>query len=312
MVDGKVSIVRSNSRIDGVQRCLGLVHDEIKTRIKRKVLIKPNFVSVYNPLCATHVDAVDALINYLISNFNISEVIIAEAPALGEFFKGIENYGYTRLKNKYGNLEFIDLNADELEYVEVYDRHGRPFKIRVTKTLLREDLFKVSTCRPKTHDTVVVTLTIKNMAVGAPVKEDKPKIHQNYFFINLNIALLARPTMPDLGVVDGLEGMEGTGPVSGTSRPWGSFFASVNLSANPVHIDSIVAYCMGFNPYNIGYLYILSKWGYGELDPRKIKTISLSIEQVKVKFKPHPDYKIQLSWKAYLTKYIDLIQQLSK
>ncbi len=302
MVAGCVSIVKDYDRFNGVKVSLKLILDEIRGRLgnRDRVLVKPNFVSVYNPLCATHVNAVDSLIEFFLENFNISEVLVAEAPAQGSFYRGLINYGYLRLKEKYrGVIEFLDLNSDDIEYVSIYDEEGNLFNIRIAKTLLDKSLFKISICRPKTHDTVVVTLSIKNLAVGAPIREDKPKIHQNYFFINLNIAVLARHVYPDLGVIDGYEGMEGEGPVYGTPKPWRTYFASTN----PLHLDSLVAYCMGFNSYDIGYLYILHKWGYGEIDPWKIPVNGASIDSVRTRFKPHNLYRKQLSWKQQLGIY---------
>jgi len=295
MSTGIVSIVSSNSRFDGVKSSLDLIESEIKSKIgsKRKILVKPNFVSVHTPLCATHVDAVDSLLNWFYDKFNLNEVIVAESPADGSVWDGVKNYGYDRLKEKYG-VEFYYLDEGEFEEVEVYNSSGEVFKIRVAKILMNEDFFKISICRPKTHDTVIVTLTIKNMAMGSIPRREKPLMHQGYYYINLNIAKVATKVMPDLGVIDGLIGMEGNGPVHGTPIKWGVFLASTN----PLHVDALTAYMMGFNPRNIGYLYYLHEWGYGEIDPSKINHIGEEPEKLKVKFKPHHTYHKQLNWKT--------------
>ncbi|MCS7112771.1 MAG: DUF362 domain-containing protein [Candidatus Bathyarchaeota archaeon] len=150
--------------------------------------------------------------------------------------------------------------------------------------------------RPKTHDTVVVTLSLKNMSVGSVKRGYRQLLHQGYWQINYNIARIAVYVMPHLAVVDGYEAMEGDGPVNGTPRGWGVYFASTN----PVSLDSTVAYAMGFNAYDIGYLYILSLWGYGELDLNRIAFVGDPLSENVESFKPHRSFKDQLSWKKYM------------
>ena len=121
-------------------------------------------------------------------------------------------------------------------------------------------------------------------------------VHRGWLEINQDIAMLATKLMPHLGVIDGVMGMEGNGPVSGTPKRWGVILASIN----PVSLDAATAYAMGFDPSDIGYLYFLNKWGYGEIDPRRIETIGEGLEEVRTSFKPHRDYQRQLSWKESL------------
>ena len=293
------SIVRIESSFFGTIKALELIKDEvIRKCCKSKILIKPNFVSAYTPLCATPVETVKGVLEFLTRYVKPSEIIIAETPALGTLREALENYGYMSLKEEYP-VEFIDLLDYDYEYVDVYDRNGRLFKVRVSKLLMGKEYCVISPCRAKTHDTVVVTLSIKNMSVGAIHRDDRPKIHQEYYYTNLNIAKIATLVMPDIGVVDGVIGMEGNGPVGGTPKKWGVVFASTN----PVHLDAIVAYCMGFNPVDIGYLYFLNRWGYGEIEPSKIPIIGEKPDNVKIKFKPHSTYHAQLSWKKYIGNF---------
>ena len=296
-VMGCVSIVKSDSRFEGVRKALSLISDDLRAKIDgyRKLLIKPNFVSVRRPLSATPVESVDALLSFLVENYSFAEILIAESPAIGSLSEGLRNYGYYNLKKKYP-VEFFSFDEDEFVNFEVYDSGGRYFNVRVAKTVLRDDVFKVSICRPKTHDTVVVTLTIKNVAMGVLPKKDKPLMHQGYYYINMNIAKVAEKVLPDLGVIDGLVGMQGNGPVGGDPMRWGVFLSSTN----PVELDALTAYAMGFNPFDVGYLYFLNKWGYGEIDPEKITSVGLDVSGIRVKFKPHATVNSQYTWKMGL------------
>ena len=296
MVRGTVAIVRSGNHYDGVLGALKLIDSEFREVVggRKKFLIKPNFVSTTIYLSATPKETVEAILNHLFENYNVSEALIAESPAVARAEEGFRNYGYYDLKKKYPEIEFGDLDDyGQVEY-RLVDEHGEEFTVYVSKLLLDKSFVKISPCRAKTHDTVVVTLSIKNMVMGAIRRGYKPRMHRGYYTINYNIALLATELMPDLGIVDGVVGMEGNGPVGGEPKKWGVVFASTN----PVNLDVTVAYAMGFNPRDIGYLYFLTKWGYGEIDPYKISIVGERLENIMTKFRPHDTYKKQLSWKT--------------
>lgn len=293
----RVSVVKSFDEHGGVIRALELVREEILSHLgdKRKFLIKPNFVSTVNELAATPKACVDGILEFLHEHFNVSEVLIGESPALGSFRDAISNFGYLELRERYGDVEFVDLDDYGHEEIVLEDRRGE-FTVPVSKLVLSDEFVRISPCRPKTHDTVIVTLTIKNMVMGSIRKGYKSMVHRGWLEINYDIAMLATKLMPHLGVIDGVMGMEGNGPVSGTPKRWGVILASIN----PVSLDAATAYAMGFDPSDIGYLYFLNKWGYGEIDPRRIETIGEKLEEIRTSFKPHRDYQRQLSWKESL------------
>ena len=289
-----VALTRSESHYEGVFKALELLSDYIVNDMKyaRTIMIKPNFVSTHVQLAATHVDSVKALMDFIYEYVGTRKILLAEGPALGSLETGLRNFGYLKLAEEY-DIEFFDLNMDtEYEVLEIYDRRlKRKVKVRVSKRALDAD-YRISICRPKTHDTVVVTLSIKNMVMGAVMGGDKPKVHQGYLAINMNIAELAKYLMPHLSVIDGYIGMEGNGPVSGTSKRWGIAIAGNKA----VEVDAITAWLMGFNPKDVGYLYFLHKMGYGEIDPNKIRIIGERPDLFKTRFIPHRTIKAQLKW----------------
>ncbi|MEM2739262.1 MAG: DUF362 domain-containing protein [Candidatus Bathyarchaeia archaeon] len=300
---GRVSIVRDlEDRRRGVAKALTLIEDEVVKRItgRARVVVKPNFVSAYSYLSATPVECVEETLKFLLRLANPREMIVAETPTIGSFREAIERFGYKALKDRY-DVELCDLDGYGYEEVEIVDREGRPCFIPVSKLILESD-FRVSAIRPKTHDVVVVTLSLKNMVVGSVKKGYRQLLHRGYWQINYNIARIAVYVMPHLAVADGYEAMEGDGPVNGSPRRWGVYFASTN----PISLDSTVAYAMGFNAYDIGYLYILSLWGYGELDLNRIAFIGDPLSENIESFKPHRSFKDQLNWKRYMDDIIRL------
>lgn len=277
----------------GVRRALDLIRGDVHRVLpsNARILIKPNFVSAYDPLSATPAECVEETLKFLLDMVNPREIIVAESPTIGRFDEAVKSYGYARLREKYG-VELCDLEEHGYEVVEVEDDKGLPLSLPISKIVLESD-FRVSPVRPKTHDVAIVTLAIKNMVVGSIKRGYRRLIHKGYWQINYLIAKIATKIMPHLAVVDGYEAMEGNGPVGGDLKRWGAYFASTN----PVSLDSIVAFAMGFNPGDIGYLYLLSRWGYGEIDPEKINIVGDGLSTVATVFKPHKNFKRQLEWK---------------
>lgn len=104
--------------------------------------------------------------------------------------------------------------------------------VRVSRLLLDRDVFVISSAVMKTHDRAVATLSLKNIVVGAAIKDrgtrwgqrgtgkknDKWIIHggPSNEGINFNLFILAQKLHPHLAAIDGFQGMEGNGPMRGT------------------------------------------------------------------------------------------------
>lgn len=273
---------------EGVARALSLM-DLGEAFRAGEVVVKVNFVSAYTELSATPVEAVEELVKRLAGR---CKVIVAEAPTIGSFREAVKRFGYLKLR-EYG-VELVDLAGDDYEEFYVWDRSlERRVKVRVSKTILGSR-YLVSAVRPKTHDTVLVTLTLKNVVVGAILPGDRHRIHQGYRAINLSIAYLAAHMLPKLAVVDGAVGMEGAGPTNGSPVELGVSLAG----GNAVTVDAAAAYLMGVDPRSVGYLHYLSRWGYGCVNPESIEVEGLPDWRSRAKrFKLHPTYRYQLEWR---------------
>jgi len=291
-----VALAESKSHYDGVFEALKLVENQIEAGVKgkKKVLIKPNFVSVSNQLAATHVDAVRAVLD-IVSKYYSGKIVVGEGPSFSSLKNALVNFDFLKLQRQY-NIEFLDLNEDDTVEVEAAGAQQWPTKFNVSKTVVESD-YRISVAMPKTHDYVIATLTIKNIAVGSLIggaySHEKWKIHQGPKAMNLYLAALAKKVMPNLGVIDGFQGMEGRGPVEGD--PVDLRIAAASIF--PVSLDAVMSAVMGFDSMDIGYLYHLNDWGVGVADLDKIEVVGLPIEKVKRQFKPHPDFREMLKWK---------------
>jgi len=286
-----VSLVRSNSHYEGVKKALDFIAPQVAESLegKRKVMVKPNFTSTTRQLAATHVDAVRAVLDFVTEHYS-GRITLAEGPSFSDLSSGLRNFNYLSLRGEYG-VEFVDLNEDDYIEVEALDRSLKEIRLRVAKTVVDSD-YRISVVPPKTHDCVVVTLSVKNMVVGS-LGYDKSRIHQGYKAMNLNIAKLSKLVLPHLGVIDGFEGMEGSGPVSGDRVDLGIAIAGLDAVA----VDATAAKTMGFNPFDIGYLNYLNEWKVGVADPNDIEVLGVPVAEVATRFKPHPAYHEQLNWK---------------
>lgn len=295
----KVALIKGNNRYENISKVLNLLKLDVAEKIKgkKKIVIKPNFVHSNIPLCATHIDAVKATLDF-ITKYTDEKITIAEGSFELPTKNAFQNYGYYGLKDNY-NVEFVDLNEDKYKEIKLFDKNLKPLKFRVTKTIVESD-FRISVSPMKTHDSVTVTLALKNMLVGSLLKDnkrdDKWMIHAsgNLKAMNLNLAKLAEFIPPHLSVVDGLVGMEGKGPGFGDPVEMGIALASADF----LSCDTMGAYLMGFDPDEVGYLYYCKEKNLGEGDLDKIEIIgNASLDECRKKFKPHPNYEKQLGWR---------------
>ncbi|MEM2905996.1 MAG: DUF362 domain-containing protein [Candidatus Bathyarchaeia archaeon] len=286
-----VSVAKCATRFETVREALEGVRKDVEPGLlyKKRVLIKPNFVSTSTALSATQADAVRAILDFL-QPFEPREVIIGEGPAMGSASAGFRNYGYQPLVKEYG-VQLVDLNDDDYVEIPIFDERLRDTYVRVSKTVYEAD-YRVSAAVMKTHDTVIVTLSLKNMVVGSLVGGQKGRIHQGYAATNLDLYRVAARIPVHLAVLDGFKAMEGDGPVSGTAVDLRVALAGTDFIA----VDSVGAYIMGFDPDEVGYLYYADRYGLGVNDLSRIATVGVEPDKVRRRFQPHCRYERQRHW----------------
>lgn len=301
------AITSGDSRADLAFRALQPYSKQIKQAIgNRRIILKPNNVSIDIPLCATHADTLEGILEFLKSIKKLDNTVIAESAANGPTFDGFSNYGYYRLADKYP-VKFVDLDKEGSEVIYVFDeRDFRPHPVRFSKVLLSPDSYIVSLAKMKTHDRTVVTLSLKNIVFGAPVKDegftfgknrkegaksDKSIVHGGGFKgIHYNLYDLAPRLHPHLAVIDGFEGMEGNGPNSGTPVDHRVCVASTDWLA----ADRVAVELMGVDFSKIGYLNYCAQAGLGMADLGKIEIVGENLKDHIKPYKLHDNIEKQL------------------
>jgi len=306
----RVSLAGGNDRADIAFKSLVPFKDEIAAAIgNKRVILKPNNVIINVPLCATHADNLEGILEFL-KSIGKTNVIIAESPAGGSVMDGFANYGYNRLAKKY-NVKLVDLDAEKVTVVQCIDEKDfQPHDVRVAKIMMDPaNNFVISAAKLKTHDLVGITLSLKNVVIGAAHKDtgsglanagpgggrsDKRLMHGvGSHGINYNIYTLSSVLHPHLAVIDGYEGMEGTGPVHGTAISQKVCLASLDWLA----ADRVGAELMGVDVNKIGYLNFCIKSGTrGQGDLSKIQIVGPPVKNFAKNYQLPNTWQQITSW----------------
>jgi uncharacterized protein (DUF362 family) len=274
----------------------------------KRVIVKPNNVAIDNPLCASDAKNLEGILEFL-KSIGKKDIVIAESAANGPTLDGFANYHYDQLASKYG-AKMMDLDQEGFEILHCFDELDfRPHPCRMSKILLDPNNFIISAAKFKTHDRVLATLSLKNIVVGAPVKDagfrwgsgakpgaknDKPLTHGSGFRgINYNLYALAPRLHPHLSVIDGYEGMEGNGPVGGTPVPHRVCVVSPDWLA----ADRVAVELMGIDYANVGYLNFCADAKMGEADLAKLQILGPDLKQHIKSYKLADNAEQQLVWK---------------
>jgi uncharacterized protein (DUF362 family) len=284
-----VSLVKGNDRRQVVYDSLKKIENEILASIgDKQVLIKPNMCVSKNPLAVTHPDAVRAVLDFFAPHYK-KTILVGESGVLNTL-EGYRNNGYEQLEKEY-NVRLLDLNEGAYRYWYVFGKEQNPQRVRIISAFLDPNVYVISLARMKTHDCVLVTLSLKNTLMAAPLNDyrrsDKGFLHGPApaadDILRFNLFHLAHQVWPDLAVIDGFEAMEGDGPAWGTP-----FEARVALaSRDALAADVVATKIMGFDPRAILYLSTMTEAGLGQGDGDRIQVVGTPLDQCLYKFKPN-------------------------
>jgi uncharacterized protein (DUF362 family)/NAD-dependent dihydropyrimidine dehydrogenase PreA subunit len=202
-----------------------------------RILLKPNLNSNMNALTGNTTDLrlIAAVIDFL-QQHGYKNIAIGEGTNSG-FYRNrinvITRLMLDKLAEVYG-VEIIDLNYAEGVPVEL----EQGVIAQVAKPIIEAELL-INLPKFKTHFEVGMTGCLKNLMGCLVGQENKKKMHQS---LVKNIIKLNQQVQPQLHILDGLIGMEGTGPTRGTPVNLGL----VMVGTDPYLIDLAAAYIAGF------------------------------------------------------------------
>jgi uncharacterized protein (DUF362 family) len=245
-----------------------------------RVVLKPNLVEYYD---AWRVNTHPMLVAAAIEAFRSAgarEVIVAEGPGHRRDMEMLlEQSGLDEVLAA-ERTSFVDLNLDSIHPVPLAANYTKLGRLFFPDTILGADLV-VSMPKLKTHHWVGMTLSLKNMFGAVPgVKYGWPKnilhwrgIHQS--IVDINVAL-----RPGFAIIDGIEGMEGDGPLRGETVQAGVIVMGDNLPA----VDATGARVMGLYPERVRYLQMMLRHG-GTINEDRIIQLGEEIASVRHDFR---------------------------
>lgn len=287
----RVAFIRGTDRRENIKRVLDPLADDIARELRfRQPLIKPNLVSASIPLAASHVDQVRGILD-VIGTLYTGRILVAEASC-HDTAAAYRNHGYAALSDEY-NVELVDLNAEAHQEIMVSGAGGTMRTIRISRRLMDTTYYRISAAKIKTHDTVVVSLSIKNLAMAAVHMNDRKAVHSSYRTANRNIAEIAAHVWPDLAVIDGMVGMEGNGPAHGEPVSLEVAFAGTDALA----VDSMACAFIGVDAHDVGYLHYCAQKGLGTAIREEIEIAGDRFTPCATPLRLHPNVQAQYAWR---------------
>jgi uncharacterized protein (DUF362 family) len=281
-----VSIVRArdySADLAGIVRGLIAEH-KLAVRGKR-VLLKPNLVefSAGAPINTNPVFV--AAVFQAFQAAGAAQVLIAEGPGHRRITMELaEAAGFFSAIPGFENC-FVDLNLDDVVLRRIVQPFSTLTELYLPRTALACDLL-VSLPKMKTHHWVGATLAMKNLFGLVPGSVyGWPKNVLHWAGIDESIADLHGLFPRQFSIVDGIDGMEGNGPILGIRR----YAGVVVAGAHAPSVDASCCRIMGIDPSRIGYLDLVSRrtgWGL-----RQVRQIGERTEAVRAPFALPPGFE---------------------
>lgn len=251
----------------------------------KRVVLKPNLVE-FDPGTSinTHPIVVHAALEAFRS-LGAAEVRIAEGPGHRRpTWDLAEAAGYFATVPGFEDI-FTDLNLDDVTRVRLPRGASRLKTLYLPNTVLKCDLL-VSMPKMKTHHWVGATLSMKNffgLVPGGVYGWPKNVLH--WAGIGECIVDLHSAFPRVFSIVDGIEGMEGNGPIQGKPKKAGVLVAGRDLPA----VDSTCCRIMGIEPGAIEYLKAAA--GEGQTEERNVRQLGEPVPSVRTDFELLPEFR---------------------
>lgn len=199
----------------------------------KSVLLKPNLVEYSPNTCInTHPTVIAAAVDSLY-RLGAASVVVAEGPGhVRDTEMLIEECGLKKLLKEVGRTRFVDLNFDTPSRVKTTTYLTTLKELWLPNTLLAADVV-ISMPKIKTHHWAGVTLSLKNLFGVVPgAVYGWPKNILHWQGIDNSIVELASTVPIHYVIADGIEAMEGNGPLHGRRRDLGCLLFSNDAVAS--------------------------------------------------------------------------------
>lgn len=242
---------------------------------KDQVLIKPNLLAAKRPEQAvtTHPEVVAA----------VAEEVkrVGGQPVIGDSPGGVRQdlsdvwsaTGMREVSERIG-VPLLSLEAGG-SYRKLRD--GQTYYI--SKVAMDADVI-VNLPKLKTHSLVLFTGAVKNMFGVVPGLRKKETHLINPRSVPFSAALvdIFSFVVPQVTLIDGVEGMDGDGPSAGRKREVGLLLAGCDAVA----VDTVAAMAVGLDPTQIHTCQIAARQNLGVCSPNQIQVVGDSLERLEI------------------------------
>lgn len=244
------------------------------------VLIKPNILLAKKPeeATTTHPAVIEAIINAVKEVGAIPVVGDSPGGLVGHVIKHWKITGIEEVCNRH------DVEILNFESSGVYEKKINGNHYHIAKPVLDVD-FIINVPKIKTHGLTVITCAIKNMYGTVPgltkvnYHKEAPK-PSDFASLVVDIYSLSKP---GLNIVDGVIGMDGSGPSAGNPKELGMIL----VSSDGVALDSYICHILGKDPLKVPTNKIAYERGLGEANINEIEVLGHQLE-VRKDFKWPP------------------------
>lgn len=158
-------------------------------------------------------------------------------------------------------LPFADLNYEESRYLRNAGGLSPLEGFYFPRSVVEADLI-VSMPKLKTHHWVGLTVSMKNLYGTLPGNRyGWPKNVLHHAGIPQTVVDINASLPPTIAVVDGIECMEGDGPILGTAKMMGL----VVVGSDRLAVDATCARIVGLEPSRVTYLQLAHEAGMGQM-----------------------------------------------
>jgi uncharacterized protein (DUF362 family) len=267
----KVSLVESNKIDYAVRNSIKLI-DGLQLDPNKTVVIKPNICNSRNPngIVLTDFRVIQSVINIIRENGN-NLVVVESDNIAGKAETRMEQSGLMSLLDNW-DVDFLNLSHDDFIEYEIVNTI-----LRLPRTVIEADYF-INMPKIKTCAHTLVTLGIKNL-YGVIQRKKKAKLHK---YLDIILPFLSETIRNDLVIVDGINCMEGNGPIIGNQVCMSIILAGRNL----VSVDAICSTLMGYDPSKIPHISLSAEKGVGPIDLDLIQVVGEDIMDHTQNFEP--------------------------
>jgi len=246
----------------------------------KTVVLKPNMVEYRADKPVTTNPALLKAAIAMAQDLGAGKVIVAEGPGHmrdTEFLLDVTGLGGACREM---GVPFVDLNLDDIEKLDNAEGLTGLKHFYLPKTIVHADAV-ISVPKLKTHHWVGMTCSMKNLFGTVPGRKyGWPKNLLHIKGIPHSIIDLQHLVKPAMAIVDGIETMEGDGPINGTAKHLGQVMLGQDLAA----VDATCARILTLKPQEINYIK-LAGMCVGNIDEGMIEIIGTPIASIATPYK---------------------------